>query len=214
MSNPEAFTTRSIEPSVRAETWGRYLANFYFDMDVRMKDNEIVHGEILKRTFGAISFSRVAVSSSRVIRRRQSAQADKVERFCFVFPTRGTFDHCQHGVKDRSDPGGVFIVNSAEAYEIYHGDAANVCLTVPCDLIRARVRGIDDLCSRNGVGDGTIVSALRHLTQETLLNGSRTNEARFEDLCIDMLELMLSRSNVGTIAGAAFRRPGAREQAS
>lgn len=197
------FTTAGLDASVTRETWRRYMGEVFFKLDIETNADAIV-GSLAKSPFGQMHFSSLKAGLQRVKRSKRLALDDNVESFCFIFPTAGSFTCRQRREERKAKAGDMCIVNSAEAHEVdITAESEMVCLTIPCDLVRPRIRGIDDLCVKGSVNDPVWASTMRHMVSQALCRRPETDAMQVQNLCVDMIDMMIIRDD-GTSGGSRY----------
>ncbi len=188
----QAFTTAGLAASQTLDAWRHYLGEVYFKLHIDPGPHDAIDGSLVKRGFDQLQVSGFHSGSQRISRSKRLALTDNVEIFCLVFPTLGRFTYRQHGREATATGGDAYVLNASEAHEVDVGHGSGlVCLAVPCALLRERIRGVDDLCGAGGFTDPVIASTLRHLVMQVLAEEPGTDAARLQDLCLDMIDLMI-----------------------
>ena len=190
------FTTAGLDASVTRDAWRRYMGEVFFKLDIETNADTVI-GSLAKSAFGQLHFSSLKSGLQRVKRSKRLALDDSVESFCFIFPIAGSFTCRQRREERRAEARDMCIVNSAEAHEVdIAADSEMVCLTIPCDLVRPRVRGIDDLCAKGNVNDPALASTIRHMVSQALAQRPKADAIQVQNLCVDMVDMMIIRDNV------------------
>lgn len=196
-AEPQTFTTKDVEPWHSVDAWCRYVREVYFNVDLR-SNNETIDGLLKKRSFAEVASSAWRSGAQRATRSRHLALTDKVETFCICVMKQGVVEYRQRGREHKAGPGEVYILNAAEAFETDLSDPTElVCLTVPCDLLRGRVRGIDDMCGRRQFVDPALASTLCHLITNALDVAPSVDADRLQDLCFNMIDMMILEDRPG-----------------
>lgn len=197
------FTTADLDASATRMAWRQYMGEVFFKLDIETNADAIV-GSLAKTAFDQVHFSSLKASSQRVKRSKRLALDDNIESFCFIFPIAGSFTCRQRRDERKAEAGDMCIVNAAEAHQVDIADRSEmVCLTIPSDLLRPRIRGIDDMCAKGGVIDPVLASTMRHLAVQSLARTPEADALQMQSLCIDMIDIMIIREG-GTNSGCRY----------
>lgn len=201
----ETFSTFDMEASASVGAWRMYMKEVWFRLDVEPLNTDAIEGRLAKRGVGALDASFLSADDQRVVRSRESIASDGDELFCLVFVTRGAFTVRQHGREAFAGPGDAYLLNAQEAYEVdLAGRPEMLCLTMPADLLRARVKHVDGFCACDRVGDRTMSFALRSLVGGVLAEEPIVDPSRLQDLFFNMADMMLSPGGSGRERAFAY----------
>lgn len=189
----ETFSTFDVEPQATARQWRLFMKEVWFRLDIEAARSEAINGRLAKRSMASLDVSFLSADDQKVIRSRESISSDSAECFCLVFVTRGQFTCRQLGRSASVAPGDVYLLNAHEPYEVdLANDPEMLCLTVPADIFRSRVKHVDDYCARDQIADRTLSFALRSLVCGALAKEPIADPIRLQDLCLNMADMMLS----------------------
>jgi AraC-like DNA-binding protein len=186
------YSTAGIDGEKSIEAWRQAMAEVYYRLDIKSAHADRLRGELVDWQSDTMGVSNFRADAQRVIRRKEAAKADKTEDFVFLFPTRHAMRFEQRGRDGLVLPGGVFLVNAAEAYVIDVPDASeNITIKIDRERLASRVAGIDDLCATADFTNPLLVPAITTLGEQVLKMQPSEHSARIEDCIIDMLCLMI-----------------------
>lgn len=168
------------------------LYDVFYRLDVSTASEDSVVYELFASKFNHISVSRMRTSSIMTKRNAADSKEDPCEYFNFVFPKAGAI-HFDRGKKEGAihtwQPS---LFHSAETRRFsYSEDFVGVMLTMPCDILRERVRGIDDLCSRPDIANPMLIPVVAKFAGQLLMFDGGESEARLEDALLDLVCLMI-----------------------
>lgn len=192
MTQNNSYSTAGIDGQGSIEAWRQAMAEVYYRLDIQSAHTDRLRGELTDWQSDILGVSNFRADAQRVIRHKEAAKADRTEDFVFLFPTRHAMRFTQRGREGLVVPGGVFLVNAAEAYVIDVPDASeNITIKIDRERLAGRVAGIDDLCATADFTNLLLVPAITTLGEQVLKMQPSEHSARIEDCIIDMLCLMI-----------------------
>ncbi len=199
-----SFSTAGMPTTRMLEAWRDYMAEVYYRVDVKPREEEQLRGELHELLLGQLGLSNFIADQQRVLRYAGSCPRDNADNYVFIFPRRQRLYFDQRGRSGLIDPGHGILLRSSEYYEAACPDGfENVTIKVPASLLSGRVRGIDDLCARPAACDPVIASLLSGMAF-TLIHSdagwSERRTRRLSEIILDLLALMLESAEPGQAA--------------
>ncbi|TCL92248.1 AraC family transcriptional regulator [Rhizobium sp. PP-WC-2G-219] len=186
------YNTEQLGIVNKLNAWQEYMSAVYYDLDIIPGSADKVRGELYEAQFPSIGLSNFKADAQKVVRHKSAAQRDKSENFVFLFPTRQRMSFSQNGRSGVVLPGAVFLLNSADGYTInVPDDSENVTLKIACDVLRARITGIDDLCGTGDFANPFLVPVVAQMGAQLLKFESGGSSESLEHTLIDLVCLMV-----------------------
>ena len=190
-------------PGTTGEAWRDCLTKAYYALDVVLPEGEAPRGSLSEARFPSIGVSHVQTNVRKVIRSRDAVKNDKTEDFVFLLPQRGPLTYRQRAGHTTAAVGDAIILNSAECYEVSSPRwTDHVAIKIPCDLLRDRLRWIDDCCASPGQTDTALVPIVSSFALQLMSINDPTTAHRLEAVCLDLITVMLDAQHRG-LDGAA-----------
>jgi AraC-like DNA-binding protein len=168
------------------------MAEVYYRLDIVPTGSAQLNGELVDWQLESLGVSNFKADSQRVIRRKQAAKIDGSEDFVFLFPIQQQMQFDQRGRSGVVEPGGVFLVNSAEDYVIDVPDGSeNITLKIERDALKDRVKNIDARCARLNIANPHLVPVVSQLGFQLLKVQECANSLRLQDTVLELICLML-----------------------
>lgn len=191
-----SFSTASVPSHATLSKWRDFMAEVYYSVDVKPRDDSRVRGELQESKVGPIGISRFAADQQRVFRYAEAAQHDHAENFVFIFPVCRQLYFEQRGQSGFVLPGSAALLNSAEYYEAACPDGfENLTLKIPCATLRSRIPQIDDLCGKLELAHPAITRSVVGMASPLLSLETPLTPGQEDGLAhsiIDLLTLMLN----------------------
>jgi AraC-like DNA-binding protein len=192
MEQRHAFSTAGLSAQKSLESWRQAMAEVYYRLDIVPTGSAQLNGELVDWQLESLGVSNFKADSQRVIRRKQAAKIDGSEDFVFLFPIHQQMQFEQRGRSGAVEPGGVFLVNSAEDYIIDVPDGSeNITLKVDRDALKDRVKNIDARCARLNIANPHLVPVVSQLGFQLLKVQECGNSLRLQDTVLELICLML-----------------------
>jgi AraC family transcriptional activator of tynA and feaB len=189
------FSTVGVPASDTVGVWREYMAEVYYCVDVKPRDEDFVSGELRDLSLGRLGLSNFKANQQRVFRYAAAAKSDSSDNFVFIFPIRHQLYFDQRSRAGFIDPGNVVILRSSETYEAAcPDDFENVTIKVPAALMRSRVPAIDDLCAQFDVANPVLGSIVSDMAQKLMRSESEWPSgiaSQLSENVLDLLGLML-----------------------
>lgn len=190
-----SFMPTRVDAKNPLAVWRAYLRKVYCCVDIEA-DGSGVAGHLLVRSVAELKISAVSADVQRIVRTKDLVKEDRVEFFGLGLPTKGAFEIRQRGNEAKAGDGDAFLVSMGDPFEVNIPQMSDaLCLSIPSNLLRARIKDVDDLCGRSRFADPVMVSTLRQLVSRVLDTVPRVDASRLQELCLDMIEMMILRSH-------------------
>jgi AraC family transcriptional regulator, positive regulator of tynA and feaB len=198
VSNIKTLSTKVAMPESTVTAWRDYLTEVYYALDVITPADEPVRGTLSEARLQSICVSHLETNARKVIRRKDAAKADKAEDFVLLFPRQGPLSYKQRAGCGTASPGDVIALSAAEYYEVESlGWTEHVTVKVPCDLLRARLKWIDDCCASPSLADPAMVPIVSSFALQMMSIADPTTARRLEEVCLDLITVMLDTRHRG-----------------
>lgn len=164
----------------------------YFPLYVEHKSLPNIKNELLSVRHSIVSIGRHIHNNISIQRSRSEIHGDDKEYYVFLFQNEGNGRLHRKGGDTELSAGTVCLFNSSEPHTYETGDyAENLTITIPCDILRTRVRGIDDCTGDADFANPMLVPVVRTLAAQFLKFDIRGTSENLERALIDLVTLMV-----------------------
>lgn len=192
MKSIRTFSTQGVQTRHSVDAWREYMSTVYYQLDIVPGRRDCLRGELREAQLEAVGVSSFNADAQRVVRYKEAVKIDGSETFVFLFPTQQPLQYEQLGRVGCVSPGEVVMLSSAEDYAVtVPDDSGNITLKIPCDVLRSRIRRIDERCARSHVANPALVPVVREFGKQLLHLQSGTSSLRLQDAVLDLTAIML-----------------------
>lgn len=132
--------------AVGAQQWHRMIGAVFGPLDLHLGDESRFSGRIRHVELAGLGLTDVSCAYEDAQRRRRHMSGDQRESFVLAMPLSGRLQIAQSGQACEVRPGHFALFALNEPHRYFHDDEVRVLsLRAPCDMLRARVRKVDDL---------------------------------------------------------------------
>jgi AraC-like DNA-binding protein len=137
---------RTVWEQDRPGSWGELIHSFFGESNVRMRDQDRFHADVMHCHFGNLEISRIRSSNEFTERTPRHVRQDSRDHFVLVNVHHGVVQLKQRG-RDREIPTGAFALFDLDSPWTWeharHTEIINV--TIPAFMLRSRLRMVDQL---------------------------------------------------------------------
>jgi AraC family transcriptional regulator, positive regulator of tynA and feaB len=198
-----SFSTKDLPRVGSNDAWHQFMELVYYRVNIKVDDDEWVRGELKELKLGELGISSFQADRQRVFRPKTAAATDPSDNYVFIFPRREYMYFDQRGVTGFVPPGSVVILRSSERYEASCPDGfENVTIKAPTALLDGRIRGIDELCAKVGVGNSPLARIVGNMAEELIRSSNELPARSGPQLAENLTSLLTLMLEDATSLGA------------
>ena len=191
-------STAGFHPSQRFAAWRDVIAHTYMAVDMsRLKWEGPFNGEVEIVSVGSIELSRMTVTGSRVAYRRATHIArGGGDKFFVTLPLKGriSYSHCGRDVTLDTDS--LYLVDANQPTSATYPDEHQVInVSIPGDLLRARVGAPEDYCGHRFPADSGAAQVAKTLVISLFEEADKIRPGlltEFGERVVDLVALALT----------------------
>jgi AraC-like DNA-binding protein len=191
-------STAGFHPSQRFAAWRDVIAHTYMAVDMsRLKWEGPFNGEVEIVSVGSIELSRMTVTGSRVAYRRATHIArGGGDKFFVTLPLKGriSYSHCGRDVTLDTDS--LYLVDANQPTSATYPDEHQVInVSIPGDLLRARVGAPEDYCGHRFPADSGAAQVAKTLVISLFEEAEKIRPSlltEFGERVVDLVALALT----------------------